>query len=305
MNWKISLPPWRRLVPNVRARSEPRSAWNSFAWRFAGFSSCPTGSWSMRRHPGSNPIGDVEGPTVTSGWQSPPPTSVAFAPRAPSPRPSQSPETLTRSPRMPMGTSGPHWTEPTRRSSSIPPAEPDSPATRHTSSPIPRGFGRARQSIWFAQYGANVIGGITPEPSPIPSARRPGRKTSWPDRRNLWVTDSATNQIAGSAPMAWASLLRPPHELSSPWAITAGPDGNLWFTESGRGQDRPDHDQRSDHRVLRWAPASRARRGSSRAPTVNIWFTESGASILGRISRAGLLASITTLALPTATCAAR
>ena len=40
-----------------------------------------------------------------------------------------------------------------------------------------------------------------------------------------------------------------PRPASVPDEITAGPDGNLWFTESTRQQDRPDHHGRRHHRV--------------------------------------------------------
>ena len=34
-----------------------------------------------------------------------------------------------------------------------------------------------------------------------------------------------------------------PTASSGPYGIAAGPDGNLWFTEHLRQQDRPHHDQ--------------------------------------------------------------
>ena len=40
-----------------------------------------------------------------------------------------------------------------------------------------------------------------------------------------------------------------PHAESRPYTIVPGPDGNLWFTESGRGTDRSHHAEWDDHRV--------------------------------------------------------
>ena len=48
-----------------------------------------------------------------------------------------------------------------------------------------------------------------------------------------------------------------PHGDSSPLGITAGPDGNLWFTEIARQPDRPDHARRHRHRVSRRLPRQR------------------------------------------------
>ena len=51
------------------------------------------------------------------------------------------------------------------------------------------------------------------------------------------------------------------------WGITAGPDGNLWFTEETHNAVGRDHSRRRDHRVRLRASRRVARRGSSPAPT--------------------------------------
>jgi streptogramin lyase len=78
-----------------------------------------------------------------------------------------------------------------------------------------------------------------------------------------------------------------PMALSSPVAIAAGPDGNLWFTES------------SGHRIGRITPtgaltefpvpsASGAPTGIAPGPDGNLWFTEYSANRIGRMAPTGV-----------------
>ena len=68
---------------------------------------------------------------------------------------------------------------------------------------------------------------------------------------------------------------------ASGFDITAGPDGNLWFTETGTGSigdDQPD--DRCHHRVPR--PLRGANPvGITAGPDGNIWFTDSGTNAIG------------------------
>ena len=58
--------------------------------------------------------------------------------------------------------------------------------------------------------------------------------------------------------------------------ITAGPDGNLWFTEYDRQQDRDDQpDDPRHHRVPRSYRNVPIPMGSPTGPDGNLWFTES------------------------------
>ncbi len=57
--------------------------------------------------------------------------------------------------------------------------------------------------------------------------------------------------------------------------ITAGPDGNLWFTETRR-PDRADHARRRRHRVQPGITAGSCPYGITAGPDGNLWFTESG-----------------------------
>jgi streptogramin lyase len=67
-------------------------------------------------------------------------------------------------------------------------------------------------------------------------------------------------------------------------AITAGPDGNLWFTESGAsqiGMINPANDHINEFAI---PTDNAAPRGITAGPDGNVWFTEFGASRIGMIN---------------------
>ena len=110
-----------------------------------------------------------------------------------------------------------------------------------TSGALPQGIsvGSDGNTIWFAQYGANAIGGIVSGKEvsyTVGKGTRPEDVVAGSDG-NLWVTDSGTNQISrvGTNGLGLTSFTLPT-KLATPWWITPGPDGNLWFTESTAGQ---------------------------------------------------------------------
>ena len=67
--------------------------------------------------------------------------------------------------------------------------------------------------------------------------------------------------------------------------IAAGPDGNVWFTETDGGSslsDRPHHAHRHHHRV---PPADGGSSPSASAgPDGNVWFTDTGRNAIGRVT---------------------
>jgi streptogramin lyase len=101
------------------------------------------------------------------------------------------------------------------------------------------------------------------------------------------VTDTAWDALMGMA--VTTSEFPIPTANSYPGGITAGPDGNLWFTES------------SGNKIGRITPAGQIDEfpipdSGSRSPTAitagpdgNLWFTEPNGYKIGRITPAGLI----------------
>ncbi len=166
-------------------------------------------------------------------------------------------------------------------------------------------------NLWFTESGGNKIGRITPTGEitefPLPTAESaPGGITVGPDG-NVWFTEfsrigriTLLGDFVGNdgRPEISARIL-PTHTVSEfsietinsePSAITAGPDGNLWFTESGAGQ------------IGRITPTGaitefaegifRNELGSSPSAITtgddgNVWFTDGLTGRIGRITPTG------------------
>src|SRR5260221_4694496 len=107
--------------------------------------------------------------------------------------------------------------------------------------------------------------------------------------------------LAFAAPTAWAlsgkiTEFALPKAGSAAAGITAGPDGNLWFTEAGTAK------------IGRITPAGAITEfpvptagsqpnGITAGPDGNLWFTEQNGNKIGRITPAGV---VTEFAVPTA-----
>src|SRR5206468_208427 len=75
-----------------------------------------------------------------------------------------------------------------------------------------------------------------------------------------------------------------PTAFSAPFGITAGPDGNLWFTEAngnklGRIRSTP------KHKLAEFAipTANSDPEGITAGPDGNLWFTEEGGNNIGQL----------------------
>jgi len=80
-----------------------------------------------------------------------------------------------------------------------------------------------------------------------------------------------------------------------PSEITTGPNGNLWFTESGAnkiGEMKPDGTLVTEVAL----PAGSDPQGIAAAPDGNLWFADFGTNMIGRVSTAGAL--LPEIALP-------
>ncbi len=174
-------------------------------------------------------------------------------------------------------------------------------------------------NLWFTEYPGHQIGRITPSGTitefalPTPNSGSFGI-TAGPDG-NLWFTECALDSngfcIGGSkigriTPSGTITEFAVPNADglpdSSPWDITAGPDGNLWFTEI------------YGHQIERITPSGTitefalpsANSGPwdiTAGPDGNLWFTDCvgrgdcrGGGRIGRITPSG---TITEFAVPT------
>ena len=173
-------------------------------------------------------------------------------------------------------------------------------------------------NLWFTEQGTGKIGRITPSgrisqfllPSGSGTPEAPEAITAGPDG-NLWFTVTVTNIVGefgsnsisvsgkiGRITTSGAISEFPIPTANRPEAITAGPDGNLWFTEneSGKiGRITPTG-AISEFPI----PTAESRpTGITAGPDGNLWFTESniGASKIGRITPTG---AISEFPIPTA-----
>jgi streptogramin lyase len=160
---------------------------------------------------------------------------------------------------------------------------------------------------WFTVHHtpptASPAGSITEFTVPTANSY-PAGIAAGPDG-NLWFTENFGNQIGRISPSGTFAEFPIPSEnfgsfsLDNPsgllW-IAAGPDGNLWFTES------------ASYKIGRISPsgafieisiptAQGDIEGIAAGPNGNLWFTESNGHKIGRISPSG---KITEFPVPTA-----
>ena len=166
-------------------------------------------------------------------------------------------------------------------------------------------------NLWFTEYFGLKIGRVTPAgvftEFPIPTSNSfPSGIIGGPDG-NLWFTESGVqegsqgpiggNKIGRITPAGVITEFAIPTGGSGPYEITAGPDGNLWFTES------------LGNKIGRITPAGAITEfpvptgGSNPLPIAlgsdgNLWFGEYSptGNKIGRITPAGV---ITEFLIPT------
>jgi streptogramin lyase len=104
--------------------------------------------------------------------------------------------------------------------------------------------------------------------------------------QTIRVTDTAWDALAGMA-VTTSEFPIPGTGARGPYGITAGPDGNLWFTESpGNKIGRITTDGQIDEFPIPGTGAS-SPWGVTAGPDGNLWFTESGGQKIGRITPDG------------------
>ena len=113
-----------------------------------------------------------------------------------------------------------------------------------TANPGPNGITVDNSGVvWFTEGNANRIGRVDPaNPTvtdyPIPSLRSnpaPNQIVAAPGGGTLWFSDG-TNEIGSFTPGSPAPrfTMYPLAAGITPYGLTFGPDGNLWFTDSGK-----------------------------------------------------------------------
>jgi virginiamycin B lyase len=149
-------------------------------------------------------------------------------------------------------------------------------------------------NIWFTENSANQVGQIAPDGTilaeiPVPTdASGPELMTPGPidtDPNSIWFSENSANTIARIDLNGNITEFPLPQPDSQPDGITAGPDGNLWFTEFGRSQIgmlTPDG-QFAEYDI----PSGNHGVYITPGPDGNLWFTEAAASKIGKISTDG------------------
>ena len=196
------------------------------------------------------------------------------------------------------------------------------PAGEITEFPVPVGSGPRfitagpDGNLWFTQYvssiGRMTIDGTFAE-FPIPTTQINNAETiTLGSDGNLWFAEGINNRIARITPSGTVDEFMVPTTVpplfpggptsSSPAGITAGPDGNLWFTEffgNNIGKITP-AGEITEFTIPTGAPGLGTTSGASSVaagPDGNLWFTEFSGNKIGQITPAGI---ITEFDVPTA-----
>ena len=184
---------------------------------------------------------------------------------------------------------------PTRSGGSLRPASSRSSVSRITATPAHWYHGRpGRQPLvhrirWQRRQDRADHPGRRHHRVPHPHGRHP-RTASRPGRTAISGSPrpNAANQIGRITTAGVITEFPLPRSDSNPGGITAGPDGNLWFTELTANKigritptgvitefPLPGSDSYPD--------------GITAGPDGNLWFTESAANKIGRITPAGVI----------------
>jgi streptogramin lyase len=125
-------------------------------------------------------------------------------------------------------------------------------------------------NLWFTERDGNKIGMINPTTHavtefPIPTAGSQPIGIAAGADGNMWFTENAANKI-GEINTTTHAITEFPTHYSGLWAITAGPDGNLWF---GLGEINP-----ITHVITAFSSTPGNVIGIAAGPDGNLWFTD-------------------------------
>ncbi len=145
-------------------------------------------------------------------------------------------------------------------------------------------------NLWFAEYGADRIGKITPsglitEYAVLTAGSHPYSITVGPDG-NLWFTEPDANRIGRITPSGTVSEFPVPAG-SQPYGIAAGEDGNLWFTAQFGNYVGRMNTAGNLTGQFTVPTSSSIPLGITAGPDGNLWFVEQIANKIGRITTSG------------------
>jgi streptogramin lyase len=159
-------------------------------------------------------------------------------------------------------------------------------------------------NLWYADPKASAIDKLTPSGKtteyPVPS-HGPLTQIAQGPESDIWFTRSENEAIGKMTPTGVVTeytVTPPPGDHAQPDAITAGPDGNIWFTDLG---------SLTYSAIWRVTPAGVMTKFSlpneshpssiTTGPDNNLWFTDQYSNKIGKITPLGV---ITEYSLPSA-----
>ncbi len=163
-------------------------------------------------------------------------------------------------------------------------------------------------NVWFVEGGARRVGRITPRGRvaefALPPARgnlqvrdiaagRDGNLWFADGRKDCCSADRTRGRIGRITPSGLVAEYTVPTDYANPMTIVAGPDGNLWFTETVTNVDQ----------IGRVTPAGRISQyqvptalvdlwGLTPGPDGNLWYTRPGAGVIGRVTPRGAITEV-------------
>ena len=149
-------------------------------------------------------------------------------------------------------------------------------------------------TVWFTSIAGNSInrlsvgGDVLTFPLPIPNSA-PDALTLGDG--NLWLGMGGTGAIGRMTTSGVVTTFPIPGGGAVAMGLTAGPDGNVWFTyESGSGGGLGRVSPAGTFSMFPLSPPARGVFGITSGPDGNLWFTEAGAgNAIGKISVAGAI----------------
>jgi streptogramin lyase len=181
------------------------------------------------------------------------------------------------------------------------------------------------QNLWFTESSVSNIGMITPgglntisefltptNPQTVTFQSSPHGITPGPDG-NVWFTEFTPNNIGvvvnlgGGMGLGEYPITYPPTLGNSmaygAYAVTSGPDGNLWFTEANCPEDPcfvGNITTGGAITTFQTPTADSAPHGITAGPDGNLWFTEQGIGLHSQIAKMTTSGTIAEFSTPSA-----